>query len=208
MKKYIKILIPIATAIVPIAAVSCNKNNHGPVIPKEWLVIGSDELGPYLNGFDKNHQRAYKLEGCNTLTIPKEITHIISGSFSTWVDEEHEYDAPNAIKKLEFEQSCQCFSFGPTSFCFCDNLETVVFPPLYMPYGDYFLFDSCKKLSTFDLSNITVQIDQVTDDYLPNISKFPNNGQIIVKKNQTNVTVFANYLKDKLSSKGWKIIEK
>ena len=207
MKKYIKILIPISTTLIPISIVSCSKKSTS--FPKNYLDIKTDEEGnKFLAGFNQNHQRAYQVEDYDTLTIPKEVTYLEDQSFTPNISNEAEYDAPNAIKTINFEKDCQCGRFGRPNFNFCQNLETVIFPPLYGG-NDRYMFDKCTKLSTFDLSNITVLIHDIDHDFLPpNVDFFPDNGKIIVKKNQTNVSVLANNMFNKLKNKGWTIIEK
>lgn len=191
--------------------IGCGKKAEYKSFPKQWLDIQTDDQGKtYIDsGFKQGHRRKEQLGTYETLTIPKEVTYLKNGCFVP--DENTDYSAPLAIKTIDFKKGCQCTMFSTltqvgTNFNNCVNLETVIFPPLYTAQ-DQFMFVGCPKLSTFDLRNITKNVT-AANNYLNEIKDFPENGQIIIKKHQTNVATFAEYLRTKLENKGWKIVTK
>lgn len=198
MKKYIKILIPLSTTLIPISVVGCSSNIN--TFPQSWLDI--DEETNTLNGFDQNHQRAYQLEDYSVLVIPKDVKYLKKQSFSVTTDPE--YDAPNAIKVVAFEKDCQCERFTnepremkSTNFNLCENLETVIFPPKYNNIKDQYLFAGCPKLSVLDLSHIEADIhSERAIQFWLSYASMPNTGTIIQGKNQVFAQAVCKYLSD------------
>ncbi|MCQ2956915.1 MAG: hypothetical protein MJ233_03635 [Mycoplasmoidaceae bacterium] len=117
-------------------------------------------------------------------------------------DGKSDEDAPLVIKQIDFETNCVCAKFGNGTFTGCTNLETVIFPPKYKP-EDLSPFGYCPKLKTFDLSNMAENIayEEVNQNFIIDSETFPDNGQIIIKRGQTNVDGFVKYLTAKLEGK-------
>ena len=198
MKKYIKILIPLSTTLIPISIVGCTKHNEegSGSFPKEWLQINGD----YLVGFKPEHDTQKELAGYSVLTIPKEVSNLQNGAFS--YDGSADKDGPLVIKKIDFEKDTLCRVFGQASFSGCANLTTVVFPPLFQG-TDPNLFQRCSKLTTLDFTNVTVDLAR-PGSLISNIGISPT-GQIIIKGDRLLDAV--SQIKHKLGE-GWTIVQK
>lgn len=193
------------TVVVVAPTVSCHKSELKP-IPFDVLEVDDSNT---LLGFDENHQRAYQLEGYNTLTIPKDVIQLKTNCFSPQMDEEHEYDAPTVIKQINFEKDCQCLrftnqfrEFKGTNFNSLPNLEKVVFPPKYTNVKDQYLFANCPRLSVLDFSNIEldIQVERAVSLWL-DYESMPNHGTIIQGKNLLLANAVCKYLAD--AGKTW-----
>lgn len=204
MKKLLKLLVPLAIVTIPVSIVACSTGDGLKAIPQDYLKIEGNVLKGIRDVYDD--KEFLEKEGYKKLTIGENVSRIQDSSFQC--NGRDDPDGALAIKKVDFQSNkCTCTKFGDSSFAGCTSLETVVFTPGYLA-EDVNLFMACSKLKTFDLSNITAQIENVRDDYLIATDYFPSNGKIIMKSKQDNVKPFADYLYGKLSSKGWTIVKK